>query len=158
MKIFKTRDGKEFRKYTPAEKAKYFAEKLKRDNGHRLRKTQVAYYSGYLKARRDSADAYNYNVAKRSGTLEQYYAKRRARSLAEQEARRKHQHREIGPGVSFDVDDFFNAALKRTYGDDYIPVKTGERSRPGGPARSFDVDEFFNDALKKSMGDAYIPV
>ncbi len=34
----------------------------------------------------------------------------------------------IAPGKSFDIDDFFNAALRRSFGDDYIPVPP---SNPG---------------------------
>lgn len=56
--------------YNPAEKGKRYARQLRSkqvaETGAVLRDTQLAYRSGYLKARSDNAKAYNHNKKKQS--------------------------------------------------------------------------------------------
>lgn len=52
MYVHKTKSGKEFKLYNPSEKSKHYIDKIKSKN---LTKTQFAYYSGYLNARKEAA-------------------------------------------------------------------------------------------------------
>ena len=83
------KNGKKFRLFNPTEKGRMAAKSLKTGrkynpktnqfDGKALVQKDRAYYFGYLAARRDSADAHNYNEAKKNGTLAEYRAKKKAR-------------------------------------------------------------------------------
>ncbi len=63
VKTFKS--GKKFVLRDPAETAKRYARQMKtgvvRETGKKLTKTDLSFRAGYLKARSDSANAYNSN-------------------------------------------------------------------------------------------------
>lgn len=93
-KRVRRKNGKDVILLNPSEKAGKFAAELSTgirytnegdykvdENGEvGLSDTQRAYRSGYLDARQDSADAYNYNKAKKKGRLDEYKAERKRRN------------------------------------------------------------------------------
>ena len=81
--------GRTRRLFSPADKGRMAAKSLKEGkkynprtnsfDGKALDEKDRAYYKGYLNARRDSADAYRYNQAKKDGTLDSWRAEKKAR-------------------------------------------------------------------------------
>lgn len=86
--VFTNDKGKKVVLKNPAEKGKSYARDLKRkvnsETGEVLRDTQLAFRSGYLKAREDSAKAYNYNNGKpnKKKTIQNKNSRRRDKRKA----------------------------------------------------------------------------
>lgn len=90
IKIFTSKKtGKTFWRGNPNDVADVRAKELKykkkfnpatnKYDGATLTKSQRYYNAGYLAARQDNADAYNYNKAKKAGKLKEFFANLKAR-------------------------------------------------------------------------------
>ena len=80
--IFDKQGNKKTVLLNPSEKGQRYSRELKKGTNHKgqtLNEKQRAYRGGYLDARRDNADAYRYNKAKRDGTLDSWRAEKKAR-------------------------------------------------------------------------------
>ncbi len=70
MKIFTSKKGFKITLRTPAEKARRFADQLKKgkidETGKKLTKSDRSYRHGYLNARNDNSKAFKHNESKKT--------------------------------------------------------------------------------------------